>query len=174
MIMEAVDFHNYVPFFLIPFIGWGVRRHLMARNDFSTRKKVTLGIGISAWFLTEMGRSFYRPYIYANDINDWGIADTIGNSFGTVTAVFILLTMSGRGTRWDWRIVGLVFGGLVGYEMLNLTGSHPFDVNDVLATLVFGAISVLVYARILARYGNKENEADPEATKTPVRPTIED
>jgi len=144
---------NYIPFLLIPFIGWGVRRYLIKHRDYSTLKRITLGIGISAWFVTEMARSFYRPYIYANDINDWVIADTIGNSLGTVTAVFMILTMSGRGTSWDWRLVGMVIAGLIGYEMLNLADDHPFDVNDVLATLLFGGISILVYARILARHG---------------------
>lgn len=147
--------HDFVPFFLIPFIGWGVRRYLIARNDYSTLKKITLGIGISAYFLTEMGRSFYRPYIYANHINDWVIADTMGNSFGTVTAVFMILTMSGRGTPWDWRLVGIVLSGLVGYEILTAGKHHPIDLNDVVATLVFGGFSALVYVWILARYGKK-------------------
>ncbi len=132
----------------------GVRRHLIARNDYSRLKRITYSIGISAYFLTEISRSFYRPYIYANDISDWVIAETIGNSFGTVTAVFMILTMSGRGTSWDWRLVGMVVLGLLGYEMLNLHSDHPFDINDVLATIVFGGISAVIYARILAKHGN--------------------
>ena len=146
---------DYIPFFLIPFIGWGVRRYLVARDDYTTLKKITFGIGISAYFITEMARSFYRPYIYANKIDDWVVADTIGNSFGTITAIFMILTMSGRGTSWDWRLVGLVVIGLIGYEVLNLTGHHSFDVNDVIATLVFSSISIFVYAGILARYGKR-------------------
>lgn len=149
---------NYIPFVLIPIMAWGVRRHLIAKNDFSQLKKITLGIGISAYFLTEMARSFYRPYIYANDIDDWVIADTIGNSAGTVTAVFMILTLAGRGTRSDWHLVGLVILGLLGYESLNLFNDHPFDINDVLATLVFGAMSAVIYARILARYGKNDHE----------------
>ncbi len=142
---------KHVPFVLIPFIGWGVRRFLIKRGDYTWRKKTTLAIGISAYFLTEMARSFYRPYIYAHDIDDWFIADTIGNSLGTVTAIFMILTMAGRGSHWDWRLVGMVLAGLVGYEALNLLGDHPFDVNDVLATLLFGGISALVYARLLKK-----------------------
>ncbi len=147
---------NYVPFFLIPFIGWGVRRFLISRDDYTALKKITLGIGISAYFITEMARSFYRPFVYANEIDDWVIADTIGNSFGTITAIFMILTMSGRGTSWDWRLVGMVIVGLIGYEVLNLPGHDAFDVNDVIATLLFGSVSVLVYARILAKYGKCE------------------
>ena len=144
---------RYIPFFLIPLMAWGVRRHLVAHGDYTTLKKITLTIGILAFFLTEVARSFYRPYIYANDIDDWVVADTIGNSLGTVTAVFMILTMSGRGTSWDWRLVAMVIAGLIGYEMLNLVSDHPFDINDVIATVVFGGISIIVYARILAHYG---------------------
>jgi hypothetical protein len=61
--------------------------------------------------------------------------------------------MSGRGTSWDWRLVGLVIAGLIGYEILNLPGDHSFDANDVVATIIFGGISIAVYARILAHYG---------------------
>jgi len=149
---------RYIPFILIPFIGWGVRHYLIARDDYSPLKKVTLGIGISAYFLTEMGRSFYRPYIYAHDINDWVVADTLGNSLGTVTAIFMIITMSGRGTHWDWRLVGMVVLGLLGYELTNLTGHHGFDTNDFIATLVFAAISAIVYLRILNKLGTNKNE----------------
>jgi hypothetical protein len=153
---ERNSLENYVPFFLIPFIGWGVRHYLISRSDYTTLKKATLGIGISAYFVTEMARSFYRPYIYANEIDDWVIADTIGNSFGTITAVFMILTMSVRGTSWDWRLVAMVLIGLIGYELLNLADDHSFDLNDVLATLGFGAISILAYAWILTKYGKSE------------------
>lgn len=81
------------------------------------------------------------------------IADTIGNSFGTITAIFMILTMAGRGSHWDWRLVGIVIAGLIGYEVLNLTGHHAFDVNDVIATLIFGGLSVLIYAWTLSKYG---------------------
>jgi hypothetical protein len=151
---------RFTPFFLIPFIAWGIRRYLIQREDFSTLKKITLGIGITAYFITEMGRSFYRPYIYANDINDWVVADTIGNSFGTVTAIFIIITMSGRGTHWDWRLVGMVILGLLGYELTNFTGHHGFDTNDAIATILFGILSAVIYAGILRKFGNDQNEVD--------------
>lgn len=134
-------------------MAWGVRRYLIARGDYTMLKKITLAVGVCAFFLTEMARSFYRPWVYAHDIDDWVIADTIGNSLGTVAAVFMILTMSGRGTSRDWRLVGLVIAGLIGYELVNLLGEHPFDRNDVIATAIFGGISIIAYARILAHFG---------------------
>ncbi len=150
------EVENYIPMFLIPFIGWGVRRHLISNGDFTRLKKTTLAIGLSAYFVTEMARSFYRPYIYANDIGDWFIADTIGNSLGTITAVFMILTMAGRGTGWDWRLVWMVLVGLLGYEGINLLSGHPLDLNDVLATVLFGALSIMMYSQILRRATRSE------------------
>ena len=147
---------DYVPFVLIPFIGWGVWRFLKKKNDLTPLKKRTFTWAIVAYFLTEMGRSFYRPFIYSNNIDDCGIADTIGNSLGTVTAIFMILTLSGSGTSRDSRIVGIIILGLVGYEFLNLLGTHRFDSSDVIATLVFGAFSALVYARLLKQYGHSQ------------------
>ena len=151
-------------------MAWGVRRYLISRSGYTKLKKATLTIGASAFFLTEMARSFYRPYIYANDINDWVVADAIGNSLGTVTAVFMILTMSGRGTSWDWRLVALVIAGLIGYEILNFIGNHPFDVNDVIATIVFGSLSIIVYAKILSCFGETST---PDEGATPTRPKLE-
>ena len=48
---------------------------------------------ISMFILTEIGRRIYRPYIYANDIFDFWIADTIGNFTGTITVIFFELTI---------------------------------------------------------------------------------
>jgi hypothetical protein len=146
---------NFVPFFLIPFIAWGVRHHLLKRGEYTTLKQRTLGVGITAYFLTEMARSFYRPYIYAHGIDDWLIADTIGNSLGTVTAIFMILTMAGRGSARDWWLVGLVLAGLIAYELLNPFSNRALDVHDIYATVVFGALSIGIYAGILERHGTQ-------------------
>lgn len=100
----------WIPFVLLPLIGWGVRNKLIRQDDWSPLKRGPL---------------------------------------------FVILTMAGRGTSWDWRLVGIVVAGLIGYESTNLTGHHGFDVNDVLATLVFGAISAVVYSRLLARHRDR-------------------
>ena len=144
---------NYIPFILIPIIYWGVLHHLKKKDKLTSLKKITLLIAIVAFSITELGRSFYRPYIYANKIDDYFLADTIGNSFGTVTAIFMILTLSGKGTSKDWNIVFIIIAGLIIYEFLNLTGKTAIDVNDIIATVVFGTISVLIYFFLLKKYG---------------------
>ena len=50
---------NYIPFILIPFIYWGVLHHLRKKDKLTSLKKITLFIGIAAFSITELGRSFY-------------------------------------------------------------------------------------------------------------------
>lgn len=154
---------NYIPFILIPFIYWGVLYYLKKKDNLTPLKKITLFIGIAAFSITELGRSFYRPYIYANKIDDYFIADTIGNSFGTVTAIFMILTLSGKGTKKDWSIVFIIIAGLLVYELLNLTGKTSVDINDLIATIVFGIISVLIYYFLLRKYGENNHPNDTGA-----------
>ena len=147
---------DFVPFVLIPFIGWGVRRLLRRRGDWNPLTRWTFGIGISAYFVTEVARSFYRPFIYANGINDFHIADTIGNSAGTVTAIFMILTLVKPDNARPYQLILMVFAGLIGYELLSASPTHAIDPWDLLATVVFCILSSLVYYGILVpRYGQE-------------------
>lgn len=154
---------NYIPFILIPFIYWGVLHHLKKKDNLTLLKKITLFIGVAAFSITELGRSFYRPYIYAHKIDDYFIADTIGNSFGTITAIFMILTLSGKGTNKDWSIIFIIIAGLLVYELLNLTGKTSVDINDMIATIFFGMISVLIYYFLLKKYGEDNYSNDCSA-----------
>jgi len=151
---------NYIPFILIPFIYWGVLHYLKKKDNLTSLKKITLIIGIAAFSITELGRSFYRPYIYANKIDDYFIADTIGNSSGTITAIFMVLTFSGKGTNKDWSIVIIIIAGLLFYELLNLTGKTSVDINDMIATVIFGIISIFIYYFLLKKYDKNQNQND--------------
>ncbi|MBX3044688.1 MAG: hypothetical protein KIT33_05950 [Candidatus Kapabacteria bacterium] len=145
-------FSDYIPFILMPFIWWGVRYKLKKEDKYTPFKRKTLFIGIVSFFLTEIARSFYGPYIYKNDIFDYYLADTLGNSLGTVTAIFMVLSLSGKSTKKDWKIMAIIISGLVGYECLNFITGYPFDFRDVLATLIFGGISIAVYFQLLQKY----------------------
>lgn len=146
---------NYIPFILIPFIYWGVLHYLKKNDNLTSLNRCTLIIAIIAFSITELGRSFYRPYIYENKIEDYFIADTLGNSFGTMTAIFMILTLSGKGTNKDWMMVLIIITGLLVYELLNLTGKTAIDTNDMIATVIFGTISALIYFFLLRKYGEQ-------------------
>ncbi|MCP4977566.1 MAG: hypothetical protein GY931_15545 [Maribacter sp.] len=149
---------NYIPFVLIPFIGWGVTRFLKKNSNYTPLKKVTLYIGLTAFFITEMVRSFYRPYVQKNDVFDYYFSDTIGNSFGTITAIFMVLTLSGKGSKNDWKIIVILILGLICYEFLNL--ASRFDYRDVIATIIFGTFSSLLYFYLIMKYSQRGNRTN--------------
>jgi len=53
-----------------------------------SRRILYFVIAVLFFFLTEIGRNIYRPYIYSNNIDDYGIADSIGNSGGIIVQIF--------------------------------------------------------------------------------------
>lgn len=146
----STDFTLYIPFALIPLIGWGLVRYLKKKNDFTPLKKTALAIGIFAFYITELVRSFWRPYVQKHHIFDFYFSDTIGNSFGTITGIFIILTLSGTGTKKDWKLILAIILGLMVYEYMN--PPSRFDIKDVYATLLFGLISSVVYLILLKKY----------------------
>lgn len=146
---------NYIPFIILPLIFWGVRRMLIRKGDYTELKKWSLGIGLVAWFITEMVRSFIRPYIYENDIYDFYISDTIGNSTGTMTAIFMILTLVGKGVKKDFWLILMVTVGLMGYECMSL--GSGFDINDIYATIIFGIISFGWYFLLLQKQIKKDS-----------------
>ena len=50
-------------------------------------------IAVLFFFITEAGRKIYRPYIYSSNIDDYGIADSIGNSGGIIVQIFFSLAI---------------------------------------------------------------------------------
>jgi hypothetical protein len=57
-------------------------------------------IGLSAVLLYDfVARPIYRPYIYRNQLNDYHLADTIGNTLGTVATIFFFLASLGKHDR---------------------------------------------------------------------------
>lgn len=97
--------------------------------------------------ITEIGRKIYRPYIYAHNIFDFWIADTIGNFTGTIAIVFFDLAIT-----YPLRVPGRTFiafitGGLIVYELVQyvLPGRNTCDWRDIIATIVAGALSRGMY-----------------------------
>ena len=141
----------FIPFFFISVAAVGIYYYLIKTGRLTPLRKATLLISVFAFTLTEIGRSFYRPYIYANKINDFFIADTIGNSLGTVTAIFFLLTIVGKENSKDYYLIFIVTVGLILYEGFNIFSNHPVDINDIISTILFGFVSALIYWRLLKR-----------------------
>jgi hypothetical protein len=115
----------------------------------STRRRViNLLCGLSALVLTEVGRHVYRPFIYARGIYDFHIADTLGNSFGTITTIFVMLAVFGGDQQSDDRIVLSATVGVVFYELGQPIMGNPIDPWDVLATVVAGLLTWVLCRRL--------------------------
>jgi hypothetical protein len=83
-------------------------------------------------------KSAYRQYIYANKINDYGIADSSPNFFAGLIIVFFYFTQYQKLTLKKYAIFTVV--GLVGYELIqgSIFKHNFFDYKDIFASL-FGA-----------------------------------
>lgn len=111
--------------------------------------RVAYFIAFASFFvLTEIGRKVYRPYIYRMHVDDFGIADTLGNSLGTLTQIFFYLGLSNATQKQSYRLIGFVTLGYVVYEMVQpWLPRGIFDWRDVGATLaagIFAALAVTV------------------------------
>ena len=117
----------------------------------SRMRVAALVIGLSATLLYEVARSFYRPYIYANSLNDLHIADTIGNTLGTVAAVFMFVFLLGKERSQALFLIRTVTISLVVYELAHPLLGKNIDGWDVAATLLAGALCELIYRRLHAQ-----------------------
>jgi hypothetical protein len=139
------------PFILLPIICLVIYYILKKQTDFTKKKKVLLILFAACFFLSEAGRSFYRPYIYENGFFDLYIADTLGSSFGTLTAIFFLLLLQGRDRIFDMVYIAGVTIIVMVYEFTMLPGNEVFDPKDLYATLIVSAIAAAVYYFIFLR-----------------------
>jgi len=102
-------------------------------------------IAVSFFFLTEIGRNIYRPYIYANNIDDYGIADSIGNSGGIIVQIFFMLAILNSPRKKVFRVIGFIVIGYILYEILQpYLPRGVFDWKDIYGTIIGGVISLFI------------------------------
>ncbi len=106
---------------------------------------------VVAFVLTEAGRSIYRPYIYRNEINDFGIADSVGNLGGIVVQIFLSLAILNSQKRKAFHVIGFLVVGYILYEIVQpYLPKGVFDWKDIYGTLIGGLVS-LVFLLLLRR-----------------------
>ena len=110
---------------------------------------VYAGIAVGAFFFTEAGRNIYRPYIYENAINDFGIADSIGNLGGIVVQVFFTLAILNSQKSKAFNVIGFLVVGYILYEIAQtFLPRGVFDWKDIYGTVI-GALSSAVLVALL-------------------------
>lgn len=121
----------------------------------SKRRIINLLIGLSAVVLYEIARAIYRPYIYSQGINDFHLADTLGNSLGTVATVFVFTSLLGRDIAQDYFMIRTVTISVAVYELGHPLLGKPIDPGDIVATILAG-----VFCEILHRLIHKQTQHD--------------
>lgn len=117
---------------------------------------------IISYSITEVGRLFYRPLIYSNHVFDYYITDTLGSSFGTLTAMFMVILLVGKEKLKDIFLLLGIIAGLLLYE-ISAIGKAGYDLHDMIAILIFGTIGLLIYYILI-----KSSDVI-ETTTTPVK-----
>lgn len=122
--------------------GWKLTRY----------KAINFGIGMVALLIYEfIGRPIYRPYIYNNKINDFHIADTLGNTFGTMPTLFFLVAILSTETTKGNYLIKLGTFSVVVFELAHPLLGKPIDAWDIIATIATGFISYWMYNRIFGQ-----------------------
>jgi hypothetical protein len=110
-----------------------------------THKPLFLPIGGLGLLLTILGDLFYRPWVYKNNIDDFGFVYIYPSITGTITSIFLLLAFAKGNPTYILKCAG---GGVVGcliYECIQpIVGTGVFDINDFIAVFVTGILCCLV------------------------------
>jgi len=107
---------------------------------------IYLIVAVFAFFITEAGRNIYRPYIYNNGIDDYGIADSIGNLGGIVVQIFFMLAILNSPTKKVFNVIGFITIGYIVYEILQpYLPKGVFDWKDIYGTFIGGVICIFIW-----------------------------
>ena len=113
-------------------------------------------IALFSFGLTELGRFVYRPFIYENNINDFGIADSMGNLGGIIVQIFFGLALFNSTKKKGLRLIAFFMVGYILYESLQpILPKGVFDWRDVYGTFIGGLIGTIMF--LLLNKFNKKN-----------------
>ena len=113
-------------------------------------------IAIISFIITEIGRKLYRPFIYEKSIDDFGLADSIGNLGGIVVQIFFMLAILNSPKKKTFNLIGFVVVGYIIYEVAQpYLPKGVFDWKDVYGTFIGGLISLSILLIIHNSVKNK-------------------
>jgi len=105
------------------------------------KHKASFLIGIAFVIFGLLAKSYYRNYINSLGIDDFGLADSLP-SFFYVTGFSQLLMI--RPIKYPPLVILVVTAGSVIFEFKQYRSSGTLDVNDIIASVLGGAISLLI------------------------------
>jgi hypothetical protein len=121
-------------------------RDAVVRWRFTRERIINLAIGLTAVLIYEfLARPIYRPFIYRNNINDFHLADTIGNSLGTIATIFVLIGLIGQGRTQHLFLIKVITISVTLYEIAHPLLGKPIDPWDIVATILTGGLCLVLY-----------------------------
>ncbi|MCY6958329.1 hypothetical protein [Clostridium brassicae] len=115
-------------------------------------KKIYLVIAIINTVLGFISKSCYRDYIYKNNINDFGIADSAPNFFYIIGIVFFILYVKKEVNKKAIKNTILTCSaGVLVYELEQNYTHMIFDIKDVIATILG-----VIFCYYVSEYLNKK------------------
>jgi hypothetical protein len=101
--------------------------------------------GTAFLVLTHIGDTYYRDWVYSNQIADFGLANYLPSITGTITAIFLLIGLSKESCTKAPVSAFWVMVGCVIYEVMQPhLGTGIFDWQDLFAVVITGCIVVFV------------------------------
>lgn len=105
-------------------------------NCYMIQNRTSFGIGFAFFALGILLSHTYRHWIYANHINDFHIADTIGSLVCIPASVFFFYSFSRNKSSFR-ELIGKSTIAFIVYELIGLIGIHGvFDFYDIIAILL--------------------------------------
>lgn len=111
----------------------------------SPRRMTLLASGVLAVGLYETARTWYRPFIYLSGTFDFHIADTLGNSLGTVATVLVFASIFGRTHIQSLFVLRAAAIAVAFYELAHPLLGKVIDPYDLAATVIVGFTCQYLY-----------------------------
>lgn len=120
-------------------------RQLVSQWSRSRRRVYLFLTGVLAILAYEGARAWYRPFVYSAGIDDLHIADTLGNSLGTVATMTFFSSLLGRSAAQGLFVLRASAIAVATFEVLHPLLGKPMDAWDLMATLLAGLVCDLLY-----------------------------
>jgi len=105
----------------------------------TNKRRILFGVLLNIWVALGLLLNFtYRPYIYSQHLNDFHIADTIGNIFAVPAAILFYYVINKTVKHTKLCVVILTWIIWLLYELIL---SATFDWRDIIANTIMCLLS---------------------------------
>lgn len=117
------------------------------------KHKASFLIGIIIVVIGFLAKNFYREYINSHGIDDFGLAGSLP-SFLYVIGFSQILQI--RPIKYPVLVILVVTLGSIIYEFKQSYRSGTLDINDIVASILGGIISLLILYIVEKRFKNQD------------------